>query len=103
MRNVIRMAMEVEEGDGWIASLRAEPDTGHGWNRRNSVALEPLIPNQIGTFGPDRSDLSRVKCKLEDPRGSRRRWPGPLDKMAYLESGLQGIFRSSWSEGSGKK
>jgi hypothetical protein len=45
------------------------PDTGHAWTRRNSVALEPFVPNRIGTCGPDRTDPSHVKCNW-DPRGS---------------------------------
>ena len=36
------------------------PDTGHAWTRRNSVALEPFVPNRIGTYGPDRTDPSHV-------------------------------------------
>src|ERR1035437_9633414 len=70
------------------------PDTGHAWTRRNSVALEPFVPNRIGTYGPDRTDPSHVQCNW-DPRGSGRRWAGPLDQMPYLKSGLQGISRDS--------
>ena len=85
----------------------ARSNTGHAWTGRNSVALEPLIPNRIGTFGPDRNDPSHVKCNWRirgDPEGGgQEHWTRWLISRADCRGFFGAVDRKAQVRSKGKQ